>query len=484
MPGRKRRCSSGGSQPVASKLTAGCRKARREEEEWDAAVAAWDSLEEEHDDRHASNLAQNKQQQRGRRPAALWAALSHRATQQRRRGHHWAKQPKEELAQRGAAGVVSEWSSRAAVLRQQRLFSRRAERACWLSSSHNAAARLAVSSHGGDVVLSEPVGTQGWTTEWEQLVVGKGKGGAVLDLTFPQYNVLVTCGHDGAVRKHDVELATPVASLSTADLGSTTRPGYECDHWFTCLSPSSDARQLLAGCNQGFLTCLDGDCSLSGRYRLHPSKSKLTSIARHPQVEHIIATGASDRRLRIWDLRKLGQSSRASSTCSPVAEPLAEWNFDSSVNSVSWSPCGGFRLLVTAQQREVHVLEQPLLHGPDVPGAHTVVQHAHRFYQHLTPFRASWHPVSDRVMCIGRYPEKGSADRSQGIDMYTITHGTASASAGTVSSGIECQLSARVGTCVNGVQAGGCAWSPDGTVLASLTGHSVVVYSVDSSCSA
>ena len=371
--------------------------------------------------------------------------------------------------------MVSEWSACAVVLRQQRLFDRRAERACWLSSSHRAATRLAVSSHGGDVVLSDPAGTEGWTTEWEQLVVGKGKGGAVLDLVFPQDSTLVTCGHDGAIRTHDVELATPIASLSTADLGSTTRPGFECDHWFTCLSASSDGRMILAGCNQGWLTCLDGNCDLSWRSQLHPNKSKLTSVARHPQLENMIATSATDRTLCIWDLRKLGQSSADTA--------VAEWTFNSGVNSVCWSPCGGYRLLATVQQGEVHVLEQPLARGPDALGAHAVAQHEHRFYQHLTPFRATWHPMSDRVMCIGRYPGKGSADQTQGIDMYTVGYGTTDvATSGAATGGIDCRLSGRVGTCVTGVQAGGCAWSPDGTLLASLTGHSVVVYSIDSSC--
>lgn len=108
----------------------------------------------------------------------------------------------EALGQRAATGLVAEWASGSSVLTQQRLFDRRAERACWLPASGggSSGARLAVSSHGGDVVLSAPVGTEDWTTEWQQLVVGKGKGGAVLDLAFTSHDTLVTCGHDGAIR--------------------------------------------------------------------------------------------------------------------------------------------------------------------------------------------------------------------------------------------------------------------------------------------
>ena len=551
------------------------KRRRSVEAEWDAAAKAWDSLEEELErdeapqrkpKRDASRVrsrpvaakgkegkeddasrgrsrpvaAKGKEDDASRvrcsRPVAAMkgkeddasrvrcstpvvAALAHRATQQpprhrRHRRRRSEQQHGEVLGHRAAAGIVAEWES-AAVLKQQRLFDRRAERACWLTSSCGGSApRLAVSSHGGDVVLSASTDTDEWTTEWEQLVVGKGKGGAVLDLAFPAADcgsTLVTCGHDGAIRKHDVEEGAQIASLSTADLGSTTRPGFECDHWFTCLSVAPDGRQILGGCNQGWLTCLDGGCDLSWRCRLHSTgKSKLTAVARHPQLEHIIATGATDRKLRLWDLRTLGSSPGATTAAATGSggkgkalahEPIVEWSFESSVNGICWSPCGGHRLLVTAQQRELHVLEQPLLRGAGgTPSCRAFAQHAHRFYQHLVNFRASWHPASDRVLCIGRYPEKGDADKTQGIDLYTVARGraaddSAAAAAGVVAAagpgggagggggggggggaGLECVLAGRLGTCMNGVQAGKCEWSPDGTHLASLTGHSVVVY--------
>ena len=228
---------------------------------------------------------------------------------------------------------------------------------------------------------------------------------------------------------------------------------------------------------QGWLTSVDGSCGLNWRRRLLSTKSsKIAALARHPHLEHVIATGSSDRKLKLWDLRKLS----GTDTAKPQA--LDEWSFNSGINSVSWSPCGGHRLLVTLQQREIAVLDQPRL---SLRACQMVtVPHMHRFYMHITPFRATWHPTSDRVFALGRWPETKGGAGTHGIDLFTVgqqaSAGDSDANPGSNGeTGLRCEVAGRMGTDVEAVQGGGCAWSPDGAVLASLTGHSVVVYACE-----
>ena len=49
------------------------------------------------------------------------------------------------------------------------------------------------------------------------------------------------------------------------------------------------------------------------------------------------------------------------------------------------------------------------------------VAHPHRFYQHLTQQRATFHPRSDDLFVIGRFPAKDAVgeDAQKGLDVYS-----------------------------------------------------------------
>ena len=169
--------------------------------------------------------------------------------------------------------VLRQWTGEEqsySVWHQERLFDRRCERLAWNVDS-SGQQRLAVSSHGGDVIVSS--GTAEDWSSWDLLVRGRGKGGAVLDLGFSGAG-LYTAGHDGYVCVHDVDMAVPKASLHTSKaFGSTPRPGFCCDHWFTCLSLATDSSRstgtaVLAGCNEGWLAALDASCQLQWKTKL------------------------------------------------------------------------------------------------------------------------------------------------------------------------------------------------------------------------
>lgn len=421
-----------------------------------------------------------------------------------------------------AASSEVQWRSEGVpqVLCQQRVFDRRVERLAWMpAQQHSSAPRLAVSSHGGDVALSPPSTGGGpvippTTDGWALVVRGKGKGGAVLDLAFQEQGtgscVLWTAGHDGYVRVHDAERAEPLAALSTRSFGSAPRAGFCCDHWFTCLcvprsfitssSTGADRQQqlVLAGCNEGWATalCSNGGGSrgageeLGVAWRKQWHKTKVTVMARHPSSTHLVVSGSTDGTMRLWDLRAVGGGS--SSLPAVGCGALKSWEVGAGVNHACWSPCGS-QLLVTASDSRLLLYNEPHSGGGDASKRCEITPHPHRFYQHLTPIRGSWHP-SAPLIAIGRYPAKGATsahEQQRGIDLFTTRNPVKSeikreqlgeakfARAGETTRSVPaCHWAGRLGTSVSGVQAGGPCFSPDGQLLAAMTGHSVIVYSV------
>ena len=53
----------------------------------------------------------------------------------------------------------------------------------------------------------------------ESVVVGKGKGGGVMDMAIRE-RALFSVGHDGCIKRTDLELGLTQASFSTTSLGS------------------------------------------------------------------------------------------------------------------------------------------------------------------------------------------------------------------------------------------------------------------------
>ncbi|XP_060602449.1 DNA damage-binding protein 2-like, partial [Ruditapes philippinarum] len=72
----------------------------------------------------------------------------------------------------------------------------------------------------------------------------------------------------------------------------------------------------------------------------------------------------------------------------------------------------GSRLLTTDQSKQIRVYRAPFWH------LETTIEHPHRFFQHISPFKATWHPLQDLIVC-GRYPDK-NVEGSTGFELRTL----------------------------------------------------------------
>ena len=290
-------------------------------------------------------------------------------------------------------------------------------------------------------------------------------------------------------------------AFATREFGSVPKQGNCCDHWYRLecmLAPRPTPRvqagsaqvpththrrrcrftgvsgcefadsPILASCNLGFVAMFDLDCQLRERWKLH--KDKVSSLDLHPRDTNLFATTSVDRTCRIWDRRMM--RARGAGGKESVCEALLSiTGFGGAVSSAVFSSTGQ-RLLVTAQDNSVRVCQLAagaegvsLVRGcqPGWGDEYLAVKHPHRFYQHLTQHRASFHPRSDDLFVIGRFPDKDAAgaEAERGLDVYSCSSG---------------QWVARLGLNWPGIQAGAAAIRRDGEAVASMSGHTVLVY--------
>ncbi|XP_069683718.1 DNA damage-binding protein 2-like [Periplaneta americana] len=255
---------------------------------------------------------------------------------------------------------------------------------------------LAVASKGGDILL--------WnygTTIYQQLMIrGKGAGGSVQAIKFhPQKQMeIYTTAIDGTVCTWNYLNKTCKIFLETNNY----------DKWYTSLDVCFSDKHFVAGDNTGQLTMLSLDGEKMFKARLH--KSKITHAEYNPRETWLLTTASVDRTVKMWDIRFLkGRDS-----------VLTVLHHDQAVNSAYFSLRDSSRLLTTDQHSQLRVYRAPLWH------LETVIQHPHRQFQHLTPIKATWHPLED-VIVVGRYPDKSFPGYVPGelrtIDFYDAETG-------------------------------------------------------------
>nr|XP_046250113.1 DNA damage-binding protein 2 isoform X2 [Scatophagus argus] len=233
---------------------------------------------------------------------------------------------------------------------------------------------LAVGSKGGDLYL--------WDFEVpakKNFIQGMGAGDSVTDMKFNQLNPtqLFTSSIGGTTALRDFSGTTLTVFASTDTL----------NYWYCCVDVSVSRQMLVTGDNVGqvLLLGLDGQKIFSDK--LH--KAKVTHAEFNSRCDWLLATASVDHTVKLWDLRSIKDKKSF----------LHELPHERAVNSAYFNPLDCSKLLTTDQYDQIRVYS-----SSDWSKPQHIIQHPHRQFQHLTPIKATWHPVYDLIV-VGRYPD-------------------------------------------------------------------------------
>ncbi|XP_073328123.1 DNA damage-binding protein 2 isoform X2 [Pagrus major] len=247
---------------------------------------------------------------------------------------------------------------------------------------------LAVGSKGGDLYL--------WDFETptkQTFIQGMGAGDSVTDMKFNPLNPtqLFTSSIGGTTALRDFNGTTLTVFAST----------YTLNYWYCCVDVSVSRQMLVTGDNVGELTLLGLDGQKIFKEKLH--KSKVTHAEFNSRCDWLLATASVDHTVKLWDLRNIKDKKSF----------LHELPHDRAVNSAYFNPLDCSKLLTTDQYDQIRVYS-----SSDWSKPQHIIQHPHRQFQHLTPIKATWHPVYDLVVA-GRYPDDRVCSGDQRtIDIY------------------------------------------------------------------
>ncbi|XP_030837503.1 DNA damage-binding protein 2 isoform X3 [Strongylocentrotus purpuratus] len=293
---------------------------------------------------------------------------------------------------------------------------------------------LAVGSKGGDLMLWDySKGQDGWN-----VVQGIGKGGSVqalrYDLSDPSW--IFTSSIDGMVSRLSFDGQPKKIYLNTNDW----------NHWYCSVDINYTDSVLTAGDNNGNVVLMSRQGEEMWKYRLH--KQKVTHCEFNRRCPWLLATASTDKTVKMWDIRNV--SSKTSY--------IYQMNHERPINSAYFSP-DGTKLLTTDQHSHLRIYS-----GPMWDTLERTIIHPHRFFQHLTPIKATWHPFQNLIV-VGRYPdatlEGFEHDTVRSIDAYDVSSGE-----------LVCRL---MDQCATGIQSLN-VFNPSGDALATGMGLNTLIW--------
>ena len=301
------------------------------------------------------------------------------------------------LKQRFVEEAASSWCVRETLSP----FTRRVTALEWHPVCHNV---VAFASHGGDIQL--------WNYDDPSrnvFVRGLGYGyGCVTSMKFnpenPRY--VYTTSVDGRFLSQDLEGRQSNVFLDTQDIS----------YWWCSLDISRQYNVMFVGGNTGQAVLLDSQGEVICKYKkFHRGKVKYAEFC--PSGHWLLATASVDHTAALWDIRML-RSQSGDSTDRP--EPLYTLGHTAPVNSATFDPHTGSRLLTTAQNSVLQVHDA----SSNWETATVVVSHPHRHFQHMTDIVATWHPLHQDLCVVGRYPEKTDEDQTRTVDLIDLETGS------------------------------------------------------------
>ncbi|XP_028305663.1 DNA damage-binding protein 2 [Gouania willdenowi] len=254
---------------------------------------------------------------------------------------------------------------------------------------------LAAASKGGDVYL--------WDFEQptkNTFIQGNGAGDSIGGMKFSPTDssrVYLASGQ-GTLTLQSFEGHPPTTLSRTQDC---RHDHHDVCFWYCCLDVSVSRQMLVTGDNTGQLVLLSVDGQTIFNAKLH--KAKVTHAEFNTRCDWLLATASVDHTVKLWDLRNIKDKKSF----------LHEMPHERAVNSACFNPSDCSKLLTTDQHDQIRVYG-----SSDWSKPQCVIQHPHRQFQHLTPIKATWHPVYDLIVA-GRYPDARVATGDQrSIDIF------------------------------------------------------------------
>ncbi|XP_058502036.1 DNA damage-binding protein 2 isoform X1 [Solea solea] len=305
----------------------------------------------------------------------------------------------------------------------------------WNPNHHTS---MAVGSKGGDIYLWDYTAPTNKT-----FIQGNGAGDFIGGMKFCPTDlsrVYVASG-EGKLTMQSFE-GLPSTTLSTTqDCG---HDHHNVCYWYCCVDVSVSRQMLVTGDNMGQLSLLGLDGQKIFSNKLH--KAKVTHAEFNSRCDWLLATASVDHTVKLWDLRNIKDKTSF----------LHDMPHEKAVNAAYFNPLDCSKLLTTDQYDEIRVYS-----SPDWSKPQHIIQHPHRQFQHLTPIKATWHPVYDLIVA-GRYPDDRVCSGDQRtIDIYDSN-----------SAELVCQLHDPTASGIKSIN----RFNPLGDVLGSGMGVTVLVW--------